>query len=298
MIFAAIDIGSNAIRLLIEESSVQSKDDYYFKKISLTRIPLRLGKDVFSEGYVSERTNKKLIQAFKAFKLLMKINEVDFYRACATSAMREADNGKEICKSIYKNTGIDLEIISGKEEAKLIFSNFHMSSIDLSKNYVFIDVGGGSTELSLIENNIKTSSKSFRIGSVRYLNDSETDQVKIQMKSWLKQNYSKKEEITAIGTGGSINKLYNLSKHNFGKPMTYNSLSEILNYLSTYSYEDRVRVLKLKPDRADVIIPSGDIYKMVMQYTGANQILVPKVGLSDGIVYNLFLKKELSKFKT
>ena len=293
MIFAAIDIGSNAIRLLIEESKVISKNDFYFKKIALTRIPIRLGKDVFSKGYVTLKTKNKLIDAFKAFKLLMKINEVDFYRACATSAMREAENRHDICESILHDSGIDLEVISGKEEAKLIFSNFHLSSIDLEKNYVFIDVGGGSTELSLIQNNVKTSSKSFNIGSVRHLSGNEAEKVKIQMKSWLNNNYSKNEEISAIGTGGSINKLYNLSKHNFGQPMTYKSLNEIIKYISSFSYEDRIRVLKLKPDRADVIVLSGEIYKMVMSSTGANQIIVPKVGLSDGIIYNLFLQKEL-----
>ncbi len=294
MRFAAIDIGSNAIRLLIEESVVLTKDDYYFKKISLTRIPIRLGKDVFSKGFITKKSEKKLVQAFKAFKLLMKINEVHFYRACATSAMREATNGNDICQSILKETNINLEIISGKEEAKLIFSNFHLSSIDASKNYVFIDVGGGSTELSLIENNIKTSSKSFRIGSVRYLTGKEADDVKLQMKLWLKEKYTKSDEIRAIGTGGSINKLYNISKHDFNAPMTYQNLCNIIDHISNYNYEDRIRILKLKPDRADVIIPSGEIYKIVMQSTGANEIIVPKVGLSDGIIYNLFLDKELS----
>jgi exopolyphosphatase/guanosine-5'-triphosphate,3'-diphosphate pyrophosphatase len=294
MKFAAIDIGSNAIRLLIEESVIKSKGDFYFKKIALTRVPLRLGKDVFTNGFIGDNTILKLIKAFKAFKLLMEINEVDHYKACATSAMREALNSDDVCKLLLKETGIQLEIISGKEEARLIFSNFHLSSLDINHDYVFIDVGGGSTELSLINKGVKTASKSFKIGSVRQLSGNDLLNVKGELKLWLNDNSFKNKMITAIGTGGSINKLYNLSKHNLQAPLKFEILSETLEIIKSYSLEQRIRVLKLKPDRADVIIPAGEIYKLVMETTEAKKIIVPKVGLSDGIIYNLFIEKEAS----
>ena len=296
MRYAAIDIGSNAIRLLVKESVIKSKNDFYFKKISLTRIPVRLGKDVFSNGFISNSTITKLIKAIKAFKLIVEINEVNFLRACATSAMREASNSQIICEQILKETNINLEIISGDEEARLIFSNFHLSSLDETSNYIFIDVGGGSTELSLIERGVKTASKSFKVGSVRQLNVVDTKNVKSKMKEWINSSVQEKSKIIAIGTGGSINKLYSLGEHSLQAPIGYESLDKILNLIRSYNYEQRVRVLKLKPDRADVIIPSGDIYQLVMECANADKIIVPKVGLSDGMIYNLFLSKELESF--
>ena len=296
MRYAAIDIGSNAIRLLVKESVIKSKNDFYFKKISLTRIPVRLGKDVFSNGFISNSTITKLIKAIKAFKLIVEINEVNFLRACATSAMREASNSQIICEQILKETNINLEIISGDEEARLIFSNFHLSSLDETSNYIFIDVGGGSTELSLIERGVKTASKSFKVGSVRQLNVVDTKNVKSKMKEWINSSVQEKSKIIAIGTGGSINKLYSLGEHSLQAPLGYESLDKILNLIRSYNYEQRVRVLKLKPDRADVIIPSGDIYQLVMECANADKIIVPKVGLSDGMIYNLFLSKELESF--
>ncbi len=296
MRYAAIDIGSNAIRLLVKESVIKSKNDFYFKKISLTRIPVRLGKDVFSNGFISNSTITKLIKAIKAFKLIIEINEVNFLRACATSAMREASNSQIICEQILKETNINLEIISGDEEARLIFSNFHLSSLDETSNYIFIDVGGGSTELSLIERGVKTASKSFKVGSVRQLNVVDTKNVKSKIKEWINSSVQEKSKITAIGTGGSINKLYSLGEHSLQAPLGYESLDKILNLIRSYNYEQRVRVLKLKPDRADVIIPSGDIYQLVMECANADKIIVPKVGLSDGMIYNLFLSKELESF--
>ena len=293
MRYAAIDIGSSAIRLLVKESVIKSKTDFYFKKISLTRIPIRLGKDVFSNGFISNLTIDKLTKAIKAFKLIIEINEVDFLRACATSAIREATNSQIICKQILKETAINLETISGDEEARLIFSTFHLSSLDETLNYIFIDVGGGSTELSLIERGFKTASKSFKVGSVRQLNVEDTENVKSKMKEWINSCVPVNQKITAIGTGGSINKLYSLGEHNLQAPLTYESLNKTLDLIRSYDYEQRIRILKLKPDRADVIIPSGDIYKLVMECANSNNIIVPKVGLSDGMIYSLFLNKEL-----
>ena len=207
--------------------------------------------------------------------------------------MREANNNKIVCDRLLKETEIDLEVISGKDEAKLIFSNFHISSLDSEYNYIFIDVGGGSTELSLFHSGKKIAAKSFKIGSVRQISGKDTDLVKEAMKNWLKDFVLMDKKITAIGTGGSINKLYNLSQHKLHAPMSYDSLKDLLILISSYNYEDRIRILKLKPDRADVIIPSGEIYKLVMETTNAKKIIVPKVGLTDGIIYNLFRDKEI-----
>ena len=295
MRFAAIDIGSNAIRLLIEEAVIKSKDDYYFKKIALTRIPLRLGENVFSSGFINDQTLNKLTKAFQAFKLLMEVNDVNYYRACATSAMREAKNSEDVCTEIFSKTGINLEVISGKEEARLIFSNFHLTSLDQNYNYIFIDVGGGSTELSLINQGIKTASKSFKIGSVRQLKGNDANHVRKEMKDWLTAHISNDEKITALGTGGSINKLYNLGQHKLHGPLSIENLNKVLNVIASYTYEQRIRILKLKPDRADVIVPSGNIYKLVMETTNAKKIIVPKVGLSDGIIHNLFIEKALTQ---
>ena len=292
MKFAAIDIGSNAIRLLIKESIFKSNHEFYFQKISFTRVPLRLGYDVFNSGYIKEPTIEKLINAFNAFELLMQINEVDFYRACATSAMREAKNGELICEMLLKKTNTKLEIISGQEEAKLIFSNFHLATIDKGADYILIDVGGGSTELSLIKRGKKIASKSFKLGSVRQLSGTDVESVKLQMKNWIESHIPNNNMITAMGTGGSINKIYNLSQNKPQAPLSFDELSNTLNLIKSYNYEQRIRILKLKPDRADVIIPSGEIYKLVMESTKAEKIIVPKVGLSDGIIYNLFLDKQ------
>ncbi len=290
MKYAAIDIGSNAIRLLIAESVINSESSYYFNKIALTRVPVRLGKDVFTNGCISKKNIINLIDSFNAFKLLMKVNDVTHFRACATSAMREAVNSEEVCKKIFLNTGIILEVISGSEEAKLIFNNFDFLDLDNTKNYMLIDVGGGSTELTLIKKSKKIAAKSFKIGSVRKLENQDTHQVINEMKQWLKNRTSILDNIVAIGTGGSINKLYSLREHNSNSPMTIDEMIKTTNLISSYSFKERIRVLKLKPDRADVIIPSSELYQMVMLAAGASDIIVPKFGLADGIIYEMFLK--------
>ena len=292
MKYAAIDIGSNAIRLLIQESVIDSKSNVYFKKISLTRVPVRLGKDVFTKGKVSNKNLINLIDSFSAFKLLMKVNGVTKFRACATSAMREATNSKEVCQKIFESTGIDLEVISGSEEAKLIFNNFNFIDLDLEKNYVLIDVGGGSTELTFIKKSKKIAAKSFKIGSVRQLENNDNAKVINEMKLWVKNTINTKENMIAIGTGGSINKLYNLSKHDLNAPMSLKEMVKTTNLISSYSYHDRIRILKLKPDRADVIVPSSELYQSVMKASGAKEIIVPKFGLADGIIYELFNENE------
>lgn len=293
--FAAIDIGSNAIRLLIEEAVVTDDSNFYFKKIGLTRVPIRLGEDVFSSGEISPLNIKKLTKAFEAFKLLMDINEVDIFRACATSAMRESLNGSSVQQHILDSTGLSIDIISGKEEAELIFSNFHLTNLIPSNNYIYIDVGGGSTELTIIKENKRVASKSFKIGSVRLLQNNVNPNVWPSIYEWIAAEHVQKEEFTAIGTGGSINKIYNLSIHSFKEPLEISELFKVINHIESFSLEDRIKKLSLKPDRADVIVPSGKIYAKVMDAFNAKQIIVPKVGLADGIIYTLFLNNQKNK---
>jgi len=239
MKYAAIDIGSNAVRLLILESKIISNNDFYFKKIGLTRVPIRLGDDVFVEKTISLKNLSKLTKALNAFKLIMEINEVDFFRACATSAMREAENSLEIKKHIQLKTGVNLEIISGKEEADIIFSNFHLTKLNPKHNYIYIDVGGGSTELSIIKNNKRIASKSFKIGSVRLLKNKVSNKIWPSINKWVEKQNVLNEKFTAIGTGGSITKIYNLSNNSIGKPLSIIALKKVLTLISSYDYEDR-----------------------------------------------------------
>ncbi len=242
MILAAIDIGSNALRLLIQEVVVTGKDKQYFRKISLTRVPLRLGEDVFGKGEISDDKAKKLIKSLKAFRYLMEVNEVEHFRACATSAMREAKNGKDIIKLIKKKADIDLEIIKGSEEADIIFANFHTAKLSATQGYLYIDVGGGSTEVSLIKDNKRIKSKSFSLGTVRILKGKVNDSIWREAKEWI-ENLNIKEDIIAIGTGGNINRIYKESVHSFGEKITYNEIESIVQHVNTFSYEDRIKKL-------------------------------------------------------
>ena len=288
MKYAAIDIGSNAIRLLIEEVFQPSKDEFYFKKISLTRVPIRLGADVFSKQEIGEEKAKSLFRCMKAFKLLMDINDVQAYRACATSAMREAKNGEELRNRIKKKTDIDIEIITGSEEAKLILDNFELAGLDRSKTYLYVDVGGGSTEVSLIKGARRISSKSFKLGTVRMLNEDYDENLWEESRKWVRDLTREEDEVVAIGTGGNINRIYKDSRHQFGERISFVEIRNIIDYISKFSYEDRIKKLQLKPDRADVIIPAGQIYLHFMKSAFAQEMIVPKVGLSDGIIYNLY----------
>ncbi len=279
------------MRLLIKESKLKKNKEVYFQKISLTRIPIRLGKDVFSTGIIRSDTKDKLIMAMKAFKLLMKINDVEYHRACATSAMREAKNGVEVQKEINRITAIDLEIIKGKIEADLIFLNFHLADLK-SKNYLYIDVGGGSTELTIIKDKKRIASKSFKIGSVRQLTDRSKKNMYKDAFEWINKHRPFNEEIEAIGSGGSINKLYSHSSLTLQEPLAIDELRKIISRISSFSYEDRIRILKLKPNRADVIVPGGNIYLSIMDAANVKKIIVPNLGLADGMIYQLYLEKE------
>jgi exopolyphosphatase/guanosine-5'-triphosphate,3'-diphosphate pyrophosphatase len=290
MKLAAIDIGSNAVRLLIEEVITTGKKGHYFKKISLTRVPIRLGADVFSNGRISDEKAKKLVKAMKAFRFLMEANDVEVFRACATSAMREAINGKEVQKQIKKDAKVSVELISGEEEANLIFSNFDNSNFELDKTkaYLYIDVGGGSTEVTLIKKGERVDSYSFRLGSVRLLKDKVPDFVWEDACKKIKRMVKEEKDVVAIGTGGNINRIFKESRHRFGEEIKATEINKIVKEIESYSYEDRIRKLRLKPDRADVIVPAGKIYTTFMKAGNSKTMIVPKVGLSDGIISKLF----------
>ncbi|MCT4579781.1 MAG: exopolyphosphatase [Flavobacteriales bacterium] len=289
MILAAIDIGSNAVRLLIEEVVITGANEQYFRKISLTRVPLRLGEDVFSQGKITQEKSKKLIKTLKAFRYLMEVNDVKHFRACATSAMREAENGKDIRKLIKSKANIDLEIIRGYDEAELILANFNTANLQKDQTYLYIDVGGGSTEVSLLKNNKKIKSKSFKLGTVRLLKGKVNANIWEEAQQWVEE-LAINDQVIAIGTGGNINRIYKESVHSFGEKIKYDEIKSIVDHIGSFSFEERIKKLKLKPDRADVIIPAGKIYLSFMRHVNATEMLVPKVGLADGIIYNLFQK--------
>lgn len=289
--YAAIDVGSNAIRLLI--STVIEKDEKppQFKKTSLVRVPIRLGADVFLDGRISDQNSDRMIDAMNAYALLMKTHMVKKYRACATSAMREADNGPEIAKRIRKETGINIEIIDGKDEAAIIASTDLRDLIDTEKSFLYVDVGGGSTEFTVFANRKIVASKSFKLGTVRILNDMVRESVWEEVKKWIKRNTKNYHKISLIGSGGNINSIYKSSGIKVGKPLSYFYLTDYYETLKSFNYHERIFELSMNPDRADVIIPATRIYLSAMKWSKAKSIYVPKIGLSDGIIKSLYNEK-------
>jgi exopolyphosphatase/guanosine-5'-triphosphate,3'-diphosphate pyrophosphatase len=286
--YAAIDIGSNAVRLLISNIIEQSGKPTVFKKNSLVRVPIRLGADVFINGKISKYNQERMIDTMKAFSLLMKSHGVVRYKACATSAMREANNSAALSKKIKENCGISIDIIDGEEEAAIIAATDLSTYIDENKTYLYVDVGGGSTEFSIIHNGSKVKSKSFKVGTVRLLNDIVTRETWNELEQWIKENASVYDKIDLIGSGGNINKIFKISGKQLGKPLTYFYLSNYYHTLQQYSYEERITELNLNQDRADVIIPATRIYLSAMKWSGAKDIYVPKIGLSDGIIKSIY----------
>ena len=286
--YAAIDIGSNAVRLLISNIVEEKGSDTRFKKSSLVRVPVRLGADVFINEEISENNVHRMLQTMQAFKLLMETHGVVKYKACATSAMREANNGKDVAKLIKKKTGIQIDIIEGEEKAAIIAATDLQSYIDVNKNYLYVDVGGGSTEFSVIVKGEKIASKSFKIGTVRLLNDMVKKDAWIELEQWIKQQTTSYDKIEVIGSGGNINKIFKVSGKAMGKPLSYFYLTSYYNMLQTYSYEERISILDLNQDRADVIIPATRIYLSAMKWSGAKDIYVPKIGLADGIIKSMY----------
>lgn len=291
MRYAAIDVGSNAVRLLIADITKNEKG-YGFKKNTLVRVPLRLGDDAFLDHKLSVKKIDDLIKTMTAFKNLMDVYQVTQYLACATSAMREAENGKEVIKKIKKLTDIDLEIIEGDREANIIYANHIEDKLAPNCSYLYIDVGGGSTELSIFNNQELYASLSFNIGTIRILDNQDKKETWDEMQNWIKVNTKGLKQLSGIGTGGNINKLFRMSAEKEGMPLSFTKLNALYNELNSYSLKERITVMKLNQDRADVIIPACEIYLSLMKWAGVKQIFVPKVGMVDGII-NLLIEENL-----
>jgi len=291
--YGAIDIGSNAIRLLIANVIVKEDRETQFKKSSLVRVPIRLGADAFVNGFISEENTARMIDAMESFKLLMKVHNVERYKACATSAMREAKNGLEVAKKIEAQTGVQIDIIGGKEEASIISSTDLSELIQGDNSYLYVDVGGGSTEFTVFSKGQIITSKSFKIGTVRLLNNKKAVNKEMfsSVEKWIKKNTKDLKKLSLIGSGGNINKLFKMSGRTEGKPISYIYLNAQYQFLKKMSYQDRIVELSLNPDRADVIIPATKIYLSAMKWSGARKIYVPKIGLSDGIIKSLHYNK-------
>lgn len=296
--YAAIDIGSNAVRLLIKSIDREAVQEKKFKKVMMLRVPLRLGFDVFSIGELSEKKVDKLRRLMKAFRQLMKIYDVDDYRACATSAMRDARNGRMIIKKIEKDTGIRIEIIDGQEEARMIYNNHIECMEDRQGNYMYVDVGGGSTEINLLTNGELVWSVSYNIGTVRMLSNAVKEGTWQQMEEELMKVTEGVAAINIIGSGGNINKLFRLADKKDKKlqRLPVSSLQTVYDVLKPLTPEERVEAFSLKQDRADVIVPAAEIFLKIAEVVHAEYIYVPVIGLSDGIIDNLYaksLKKEM-----
>lgn len=291
MRFASIDIGSNAVRLLLC-NVFETDADPIFKKAELVRMPLRLGEDAFRFKKITERKAEQLIKIMKAFKLLIDAFEVIDYKACATSAMREAENSAEIIDKIRKHSGIEIELIDGKTEAQIIYSNHVAEHLEYDHSYLYIDVGGGSTELTLFSDNHILQSQSFNVGTIRMLQDQISKETWQNFKEWIRHTTNGITPLTAIGSGGNINKIIKMAGRKEGKPISQIKLREIYEYLQTFTYEERITKLGLNPDRADVIIPAARIFITVLKAAGIEEVLVPQIGLVDGIVHLLYEKNK------
>lgn len=288
--YGAIDIGSNAVRLLVANVIEEKDKETKFRKSSLVRVPIRLGADAFVTGEISENNKNRMVEAMKAFSLLMKVHGVEKYKACATSAMREASNGEQIVEKIFEESGIQIDIIDGAKEAAIISSTDLKHLINSDETYLYVDVGGGSTEFTLFSRGEIVNSKSFKIGTVRLINNTKEKNKKIfsKVQNWIVKNTMDFKRISLIGSGGNINKLFKMSGLELGRPMSYIYLNAQFEFLKSMTYEERISELSLNPDRADVIIPATKIYLSAMKWSGARRIYVPKIGLSDGIVKSLY----------
>lgn len=286
--FAAIDIGSNAVRLLISTITEQDGKDPIFKKTSLVRVPIRLGADVFMTKLISEENQIRMVDTMQAFKLLMKSHRIEKYKACATSAMREAKNGAEVAGLIAENSGIDIEIIDGNHEAAIIATTDLNELIQGDKTYLYVDVGGGSTEFTLYSGGETIASKSFKLGTVRLLKNMVEDDLWDEVEEWIKEITAAYPRVDLIGSGGNINNIFKSSGKSIGKPLSFLYLSSYYQLLNSFTYEERITELNLNEDRADVIIPAARIYLSAMKWAKARRIYVPKIGLADGIIKSLY----------
>jgi exopolyphosphatase/guanosine-5'-triphosphate,3'-diphosphate pyrophosphatase len=290
---AAIDIGSNAIRFQIS-TVLDNSPKVLFKKLEYVRFPLRLGHDVFSSGRITEKSIIKFKKLMKAFRLLLELYEVDDYMFCATSAMRESENGPEVVEAVREEIGVDINIIDGIREAEFI--NRAISSFLSTETYLHIDVGGGSTELNLYVTGKKIKTRSFKVGSVRVLEHTDSPIMWQDMEHWVRENIKKSYgKVIAVGTGGNISKIFELAMSRPGKTISINKVRQIRDMIEGFTIEDRIYKLQMNPDRADVIIPASNIYLKVMEWARATKILVPDVGLKDGIIFHLYEKNILQK---
>lgn len=288
MKLAAIDIGSNAARLLIVEAVENSAGDIEFNKLNLVRVPLRLGFDVFEKGEISKPKMGMLIQTMKAYSHLLNVYEVQHVKACATSAMRDAKNSPDIIRKVRLETGISIQIITGDEEASFIYENHIAENLDKLYSYLYVDVGGGSTELTFFSDGRLKYKESFNIGTIRLLKNQVEEAQWHEMRDHLKFNTVSRWPMIAIGSGGNINKVFSLSKKKEGKPLSLDLLKDYHKELSSVSLADRMRLYKLREDRADVIVPALQIYINVMRWASIDEIYVPKIGLADGLIQILY----------
>src|SRR5579871_315119 len=288
MRLAAIDIGSNAARLLISEVTTENGKPE-FNKLNLVRVPLRLGFDVFEKKEISQEKTAMIVSTIKAYKHLIDAYGVDYLRAAATSAMRDASNSASIISQVKNETGIKIEIISGGDEASLIYENHIAENMDKDHAYLYIDVGGGSTELTFFAENKLVFKESFNIGTIRLLKDQVNEKQWEIMKDFIKKETKEfSDKLIAIGSGGNINKIFSLSKRKDGKPLPIELLKDYYKEIGSFSVEDRIRLYKFREDRADVIIPALQIYINVMRWANAQEIYVPKIGLADGLIQHLY----------
>ena len=288
MRLAAIDIGSNAARLLISDVIPGTKPTPEFIKVALVRVPLRLGFDVFDMGVISPQKADNVIKTIQSYKLLLDVYDVKHLKACATSAMRDASNGKEIIKKVKAETGIDIKIISGQEEASFIYENHFAEGLTVDESYLYIDVGGGSTELTFFSDGKLVFKESFNIGTIRLLKNQVSEAAWDEMKELIKTRTNGFHHVSAIGTGGNINKIFSISKRKDGKPLSLELLRDYYKEFSTLSLEQRMSLYKFREDRADVIVPALLIFINVMRWADAQEIFVPKIGLADGLIHTLY----------
>lgn len=282
--YAAIDIGSNAVRVLISNVVEAEGHPTKFLKSSMVRVPIRLGEDSFTVGEISAKNKKRIVKAMKAFKHIMKINNVKQYMACATSALREANNAQEIVEAVKDKTGIEIQIIDGKKEAEIISTTNIFASINKKRTFLYIDVGGGSTEFSVLVNGERIVSKSFKVGTVRMINQLVSDKVWEEIEQWIERHTRMYPKLAILGSGGNINKLFKMAGIKEGRPLSLIKLNTLYNELSNLTYEERILKWELNTDRSDVIIPAIQIYLKALQWSGASEIFVPKIGLSDGMI--------------
>ena len=294
---AAIDIGSNAVRMLICYI-IPSGKKYIFQKNSYLRLPIRLGEDSFKDGIISKSKIHKLSDAILSFKYIMNVHDVEYYQIYATSALRESKNSKEVILEIKKTTGLKINLISGLKEAKIISKGNSLEKLQFNISFLYVDVGGGSTEYSILRRGEEKKSKSFKIGTVRLLNNLVDDKLFIDIKYWLDTYLDDQDKIKLFATGGNINKIHSMSGSKIGKPISYLSLKDLYNNLTKYNYQERMVKFDLNPDRADVIIPALKIFITTMESVGSNKLFVPKVGLVDGMINEIFHENNGNKLNS